>query len=436
MYPDNSPRPTTEHPRRRWLLQAAALLGAPTFGSRAQAQTLKGLFMRDNTPETAFMKWTVSFCSYGIDIAPREQTTVKTLTGNNWLKDADGKTVALFYTGFGAAWGRGSSGMGGPDRDGARLPKTLRLSYYDTLEDRFYQLDAELPLRRLFDLFIEAPKIVAKKATYGKVRPRYEDLRIGIAPDGHVMLWVWGLGSQVELATYRARVLEGMTAQSYNASRPPASFALAEDRWLGLGRMTPPTHERIKAGWRPDPMWYMRHIRVKFPWRHVLTGNVSRVTELESLQGNAEAENVGQWEMNNYVQINRLRGIPESAFFWFHDRKGQRHYLWLQFFLRERAVSESDLSEVRAAFDQVFPGRKLEDNDWLPGDADMARVEVNVSDDFKTFTAVLVKGDVRLPLPVGKTQHFELEPFTHWRGNKSEEITPDERKLFQMGPQG
>lgn len=392
--------------------------------------------MRNSTPETAEMKWRITFCSYGIDIAPREQTTVKTLTGNNWMKDADGKTVALFYTGFGAAWGAGGTSMGGPDRDGARLPKTLRLSYYDSLEDRFYQLDAELPLRRLFELFVEAPKIIDKDVNYGKVRPRYDNFRIGIAPDGHVMLWAAGLGSQVELATYRARVLEGMTAQSYNASRPPASFALAEDRWLGLGRMTPPTHERIKAGWRPDPMWYMRHIRVKFPWRHVLTGNVSRVTELESYQGNAEAENIGQWEMSSYVQVNRLRGIPETAKFWFHDTQGKRHHLWLEFTLRERAVSEADLREVRAAFDQIFPGRKLEDNDQLPSDADMARVEVNVSDDFKTFTAFLVKGDVRLPLPVGKTQHFELEPFTHWPGNASNSISPEVRKLFQMGPQG
>lgn len=167
----------------------------------------------------------------------------------------------------------------------------------------------------------------------------------------------------------------------------------------------------------------------------MLTGNVSRLTELESYQGNAEAENIGQWEINSYVQVNRLRGIPKTAKFWFHDKQGTRHYLWLQFSLRERAVSEMDLSEVRAAFDQVFPERKLEDNDKLPGDADMAQVEVNVSDDFKTFTAFLVKGDVRLPLPVGKTQHFELEPYTHWAGQKSERLPPEMRKLFQMGPQ-
>jgi len=169
-------------------------------------------------------------------------------------------------------------------------------------------------------------------------------------------------------------------------------------------------------------------------WRHVMTGNVSRVTELESYQGNAEAETVGQWEMATYTQIHRLRGIPETAKFWFHDLQGKRHHLWLSFYLRERAVSEADLSEVRAAFDELLPGRTLEDNDELPGEADMARVVVNVNEDFSRITATLVKGDVRLPLPVGKTQHFELEPFTHWPGNKTEAITPEVRHLFLYGP--
>lgn len=49
-------------------------------------------------------------------------------------------------------------------------------------------------------------------------------------------------------------------------------------------------------------------------------------------------------------------------------------------------------------------------------------------------SAALVKGDVRLPLPVGKTQYFELEPFTHWPGNETEEITPGEWRLFKCGP--
>lgn len=419
--------------RRRWLAQVGAL-GAGLFAGAAQAQFFKGLFMRNTNPETATMKWDVSFCRYGIDIAPRESGTIRTLWSDNWMKDAEGQIVAKFYSGFGAAWGAGSVGMGGLSDRASHLPKTLRLKYYDYLEDRFYQLDAELPLHRIHDLFIQAPQIIDKDVSYGKVRPRYDDVRIGIAPDGHVMLWAAGLGNQVELAQYRATVLPDMTRRSYNASLPGGTFTLAEDRWIGLGRMSAETHERVKAGWRPDAMWYMRHIRVKFPWRHVMTGNVSRVTELESYQGNAEAETVGQWEMASYTQIHRMRGIPETAKFWFHDREGKRHHLWLQFSLRERAVSEMDLSEVRAAFDELFPQRMLEDNDYFPGEADMAQVEVHVNEDFSRITAALVKGDVRLPLPVGKTQHFELEPFTHWPGTKSERLSPELRQLFQYGP--
>ncbi|NDF45230.1 MAG: hypothetical protein EB125_05960, partial [Betaproteobacteria bacterium] len=61
-------------------------------------------------------------------------------------------------------------------------------------------------------------------------------------------------------------------------------------------------------------------------------------------------------------------------------------------------------------------------------------VEVHVGDDFKTFTASLVKGDLRLPLPIGKHQHFFLEPYTHWPSIKTEEISPEVRRLFQHGP--
>jgi hypothetical protein len=120
-----------------------------------------------------------------------------------------------------------------------RQPASMRAMVY--LEDRFYQLDAELPLRRIHDLLIQAPQIIDKDVNYGKVRPRYDDVRIGVAPDGHVMLWAAGLGSQVELAKYRAVVLHGITRKSYNASLPGGTFTLteSEDRRLMLDRLKP-----------------------------------------------------------------------------------------------------------------------------------------------------------------------------------------------------
>ena len=421
--------------RRRFALWAgtagpllAANLVAPAARAVDLASFLKGTTM--NNPQTAVFKWDLSFCSYGIDIDPRASSRVGTLSSDNIMWDAQGLEVARFYSGMGAAWGLGGSIMGGPDRKGSKLPQRLLFSYYDYLEDRFYQLKTELPIQKLFELFSQ-PGLA--RDNY-KARHKFQSMCIGVAPLGNVMIWVSGYtDNQVELGTYRAEVLEGMTPKSYNAGGT-RFFPLREDRWAELsgGRAKPETIERIKAGWVPDPSYYMRRIRVKFPWRFKLTGAVSRVTDILSYEANTESTAYGTWEMGLYQTVNTMHAVPDTAKFWFHDLTGKRHYVWLRFWKRERAVSEADLTEMFAAFEQVLGKRTLEDNLFAPNDADMATVEVHVGEDFQTITASLVKGPVRVPLPVGRTQHFALEPYAYWDGNP----TPSAEviKLFQEGP--
>lgn len=415
---------------RRLVLHAlAALVLAP---KAALSFSLFGA-SRMNSPETDAFKWDVDFCSYGIDINPRANGLVETLADDNWLRDAQGNTVALFFTGFGAAWGSGASPMGGPPFDeNTRLPLSLRLSYYDYVEDRFYQLNVTLPLKKIHALFVQ--QTMNKREE--RQEARFETLRIGVAPQGYIMIWATGLaaGDQVELMTDRATVIPGMTMQTYLKSLGQTGFKLDPNRFRALSdaRFTQEDIARIKAGWRADPIYYMRTIRVKYPWRYRLTGQARTMVELESYEGNSEAQSVGAWEMSRYQMLNAMRAVPETAKFWFLDPSGQHHHLWISFSLRERAVSEADLSEVRAAFEQIFPKRTLEDNGYLPSDQDMATVEVHASEDFKTFAATLVKGDVRLPLPVGKTQYFPLRPNAYWPGTDGPE--PKMLKLFKEGP--
>ncbi|MBC3933503.1 DUF2931 family protein [Undibacterium curvum] len=422
--------------RRSWLLQASsAALSLATAAPAGAAEMLKGFFMfKQETPETAVMEWEISFCKYGIDIDRAANSRLETLWADNWLKDAQGEDVARFFSGFGAGWGAGSSDMGGTNPKGGRLPKTIHLSYYDYQEDRFYRLDAELPLRRIYELFFKQPKVVIKNISYGSVVPRFSELRFGIAPQGYIMLWASGYTHQVELQTFRAQVIRDIDVRQYNARLPGGTFTLNEDRWkeLKAWRFKPETIERIKAGWQANPDWYMRSIRVKFPWRHTLAGNVSRLIELDSYQGNGEFETIAAWELSVYQQVAAMRGIPETAKLWFEDKAGQRHYLWLEFYLRQRTGAESDLHEVRAAFDQLYPGRQLEDNAYLPGDDDMSAVEVTVGDDPNQITAALVKGTHRIPLPVGRVQRFALKPGAHWNGQASPK--PEIVRLFQTGP--
>ncbi|MET3122274.1 hypothetical protein AAKU67_001868 [Oxalobacteraceae bacterium GrIS 2.11] len=428
----NPPNPA----RRVWLKRATITsLGITTISSIYATDSLKGIFMyAHQKPETAVMKWTIRFCTYSIDIDPIANSRLETLWADNWLKDAQGEEVARFFSGFGANWGMGSSDMGGTNPKGSRLPKTVHLSYYDYQEDRFYRLDAELPIDRIYNLFFEQPKIIDKDVNYGVVKPRFFELRFGIAPQGNIMLWASGYTHQVELQTYRAEVIPGMDVKSYNARLPVGTFTLNEDRWKELAAwdFKPETIELIKNGWRADPSWYMRYISVKFPWRHALAGNVSRLIELDSYQGSGEFETIGAWELSLYKVANVMRGIPETAKFWFNDRSGQRQYLWLEFNLRYRAGREADLHEVRAAFDQLFPGRQLEDNAYMPGDDDMATVEVTVGDDPDEISAALVKGATRIPLPVGRVQRFALQPGAHWNGQPTPK--PEIVRLFQTGP--
>jgi len=35
---------------------------------------------------------------------------------------------------------------------------------------------------------------------------------------------------------------------------------------------------------------------------------------------------------------------------------------------------------------------------------------------------------------VGRTQHFVLEPYTHWPGQKTDEIKPEVKRRFLLGP--
>jgi len=321
--------------------------------------------------------------------------------------------------------------MGGPSpKEGAPLPKRLLLTYYDYTYQKFYQLDAELPLDKLHALFSQ--KSVDKDINYGTVRPRFDDLRIGAGPDGHIMLWASGLvGSQVELGMYRAKELPDLTVEAYN-EKIKGGFELDPQWWRMLSRAKPETIERIKAGWRPDPLHYMRDIRAKYPWHYRLTGAAARMVELIDNRADQQSQGVGAWEMGEYLYGREIRGVPTSAKFWFLDHTGKRHHLFLRFFTRERALSEPDAAPVLAIFAEMFGQYKPEDDFKVLNPEDWGTVEVNVGEDFQSFTASLVRGNKRMPLPVGRTQYFALKPDAHWPGQETPK--PEVVKLFREGP--
>jgi len=416
------------HHALRLIILTCSLLLVANLGW-AQTKPIKETAMP--AYETEEFIWGLRTSHYYLDSG---STYLENIERQNWMKDAQGKVVAQWF-GAGNVWGKGGGPMGGDERR-ARLPKTLRTTYYDYQEDRFYQLDAELPLQKLYALFKET--VVSAGMSYGKVVPKFDTFMIGIAPQGHVVVWIGGRGGddQIELGVYKAQISRNMTVDGYNATKP--AVPLTANRWdemsdLGTYRtgLKPETVAKLKTGWMPELAYYLKQ-RTKYPWRYRMSGN-AHLLEIMEGQGNQEHFYVGPWMMGLYKSTAEMRGIPSAATLWFNDLKGKRHSLWLGFYSKERVAGEPDLGAVWDAFETVFPGRKPEDNDYLPGDNDMATLDIHVSDDLKTYTATLIKGEQRINIPIGDTQFFDLEPYAHGPGQPTRK--PEVVKLLQNGPE-
>lgn len=383
--------------------------------------------------ETEQFTWSIYTSHYYLD---KGNTQMVTLEQENWMKDAEGKVVANWF-GAGAAWGLGGQPMGGNARL-ARLPKTMRITYYDYQEDRFYQLDAELPLAQIYELFMR--KTVSIGLDYGNVTPQFNTFLIGIAPQGNIVLWLSsGDGTdQVELANYRATVMQNMGIARYNTtgtygSNGERAFPISADRWQVLSSATAleaATVEKLKSGWTPPATPYLQQ-RLKYPWRYRMSGN-GYLLELKESQANKEFHYIGPWEMLQYKSTAKMRGIPTSTTMWFNDLKGKRHRIFIPFFVRERVAGEPDVTPIWEAFRSVFPDRKVQDNNYWPSERDMATIDVHVSDDLKTYSATLIKDDLRIAIPIGNVQFFDLAPYAHAPGQTTP--PPDAIKRLLGGP--
>lgn len=391
-------------------------------------QTIAPAFKDSNSHahETKQFVWGLSTCQYSLD---EGNIQLVTLEDGNWMKDAQGEKV-ISWSGSSGEWGKGSSPFGTRPRL-AHLPKTMRLSYYDYQENRFYQLDAELPQRKLYELFNQ--RTIDRDTKYGESAPRYEGLAVGIAPQGHIVVWVNGGGGdeQIELATFQAQPVPDMTIERYNATNP--NGAISTDRWrkLSVSRaLKPETIAKLKSGWLPTSSDYLQQ-RTKYPWRYRMSGN-GHLLEFTDVRGNQERFYVGPWMLSPYQSEVTPRGVPQKTYMWFKDLQGNFHVFEMHFYTQYRVAGEPDLTAIWQAYEKLFPGRRVQDNDHPVRERDMATLDIHVSDNLKVYTATLIKGDQRITLPIGNTAMVDVEPFAHFPG----EPTPSAAliKSFQDGP--
>ena len=144
----------------------------------------------------------------------------------------------------------------------APLPDRLDMTWLSYVDNKFYTGDWKLPTEKIQQLFDEG-----FHSRPGSEKESYDIIKIGLAPKGMVVVWVMGVGHQVEVTRFQAHettiapklITEDekyMFRENYSKDRLTNDFVISKDvrQQLGLyGYPAPEVYEayREKYMWKP-----------------------------------------------------------------------------------------------------------------------------------------------------------------------------------------
>ena len=401
-------------------------------------QTIKNTYEDITMPayEVQKFNWGAGASFYSIEHLGQDGGAFIPIPNQNWMKDAQGNIVASWLK-DGSWWGGGvAAGMAKwPSLD--RLPKTMRVTWYDYADNNFYQLDTDLPSQKwLYELMQQ--KGVDTGIAEGTIRaiPRYDTFEVGMAPKGLVILWLMGNAGdyKIELAHYQARKIEGMTLAKYKKQYlSETENLMTREDWFEEEAQQkfyrPETLAKLKAGWTPSQDWYVR-LRTKYPYRFAMTGN-AHLDEYDVYYGNEESNFVLGYEIEHENQT--LKAVPKGVRLYFHDNAGQRYWMDMKFHEGAYNSGERDLTAIQKVFETMFPNRTAEDNDKPVKAEDFATMEVHVNDAMNSMSVELVKGTQRIDVKRYDLNVQKLAPDTFYPGVPAP--TEEQKRLIKFGPQ-
>jgi len=110
---------------------------------------------------------------------------------------ANNKQMITAYINTGIStgdWGFGNNAYAG----GKTIPTNLSLTWISYADKKFYKIETELPHDKILALFKEGYK--DKDMSH----ITYNDITVGLAPGGFVVVWLTGKNRSIEIAHYQA----------------------------------------------------------------------------------------------------------------------------------------------------------------------------------------------------------------------------------------
>ena len=355
--------------------------------------------------------WSLELASYRLD---SEHTKLIPYYGQNWFEFSDG--TKAYFTGMGSGWLYSSGAMGGGND---LAPSRLHMHYFDHQSQRSYLLDTALPQEQIYKLFQEQ--------FYNRfVAPRkFDKLVLGIAPQGHIFLWVSGFDRRVEVGHFVAQVQEPSQeiiletadrdwGMSLAGQSPTGQKEVLDDIRhafsLDSSRLEPATVQKLRSGWQPPVDWYL-DARITYPWRVAVGSNTRLAPEYRAEYINGERRMVFAPEAK--IMYNQAQPLPEKLYLYVYDKNNRQHLVSIQFYSKLRNVVEPDTSELRDIFKKLYPNRQADNRGQSLEPNEFTTLQMEFTDDLQELSIFVVKGNQRIELKNISYDLDDSKPFQY-----------------------
>ena len=169
-------------------------------------------------------------------------------------------------------WGKPTEAMG----SAGYLPKRLRVTWVSYFEHKFYHIDTPIDYDKMVRLFNEGFYDLHDEFTkYPPIKSEYNKVVVGFAPGGVVVIWVAGIGKQVEIGRYQAEEITFSKEHIAGLSPGPAknmhNIEYHNNILYNWGVQSQESIEKVKDKPIPYGIWdtyrkeYNWHINFDFP---------------------------------------------------------------------------------------------------------------------------------------------------------------------------
>lgn len=222
-------------------------------------------------------------------------------------------------------WGSINHGMGNGFKS---LPSRLDFIWISYMENQFYMIDTAIDTAKIKEYFSKGYQVKVTNGSGEIEHLNYNNIAVGMAPGGVVVVWVVGVGVQKEVGRYQGKKVTIPESEIAKLDSHENRFWRKDylDEVFNNGKVIPAeVREKNKGKSIPFGLWDT--YRIRYSWKPVF--ELPENAKLNPLTDIGISAINGEWEQLDASKIslvgNELRAIPRSIGFDFMGADNKKY---------------------------------------------------------------------------------------------------------------